>query len=678
MSISRKRITKRTILSRKNFIFLLLLLSLMVITIPKIFLSSRIAINKNEDQVLPLKTSNYQVLHELIVIDELGPFTWADAVATSWCSGSGSINDPYIIENIIIDANQTGSCITISNSLAHFIVKNCTLTNSSIDVLRIYNSSNGQFIDNTISNNKFGIYMNLSNNTIISGNSISEIDYDGVYMDTCDDNIISGNNMKNNTYNGIYLVNCDNNNISRNFASKNGDNGICLYRSNDNSVSENMVDNSISSGIRLYYSNNNIISLNALHNNSIHGIDLIFDSNNNSIWLNSFVNNSVKNANDEGNDNLWDNGSYGNFWDDYTGLLYANGTGMEPYNISESPLIQDMHPIGDSIPILEFEASETLIVSNQSISFFYTGIGGNLPLRFEWDFGDESPRSNEKNPTHCYSISGNYSVNLTVIDATADFVWISKTNYIVVEEDTTPILEFPESEIYVDKGYQIQLFCDVSGGNAPLKYSWDFGDDSSLSNEMNPIHTYEDSGNYVVTLTVIDRDGDMTIRTTNVLVSSNSESDDTSTEQDFNPAIIVFSACLFLGIITISGTAITLRTRIKKTHLSPINYPSQGLKQNKLKGPKKLDNNSLNPSTSHLIFEGSISNKNQDKKSLENTESEFRIRREEFLCVVHKGAVEGANIYMCPHCKAFYCKPCASALKERNEGCWACGKALEL
>ncbi len=45
-----------------------------------------------------------------------------------------------------------------------------------------------------------------------------------------------------------------------------------------------------------------------------------------------------------------------------------------------------------------------------------------------------------------------------------------------------------------------------SGGYEPLSYHWNFGDDST-SEEQNPIHIYEDPGNYTVTLVVTDVKG---------------------------------------------------------------------------------------------------------------------------------------------------------------------------
>ncbi|MCE7699258.1 MAG: PKD domain-containing protein [Methanobacterium paludis] len=49
-------------------------------------------------------------------------------------------------------------------------------------------------------------------------------------------------------------------------------------------------------------------------------------------------------------------------------------------------------------------------------------------------------------------------------------------------------------------------FTDKSTGAKPLSYSWDFGD-GTTSTEQNPIHNYENPGNYTVNLTVTNEYG---------------------------------------------------------------------------------------------------------------------------------------------------------------------------
>jgi len=60
-----------------------------------------------------------------------------------------------------------------------------------------------------------------------------------------------------------------------------------------------------------------------------------------------------------------------------------------------------------------------------------------------------------------------------------------------------------------------------------------------------------------------------------------------------------------------------------------------------------------------------------EQKEIERTESEVDVEKSDFICVVHKGSIDGA-VYICPRCKTFYCVKCASALRDKGENCWSC------
>ncbi|UCC20156.1 MAG: hypothetical protein JSV62_02410 [Promethearchaeota archaeon] len=54
------------------------------------------------------------------------------------------------------------------------------------------------------------------------------------------------------------------------------------------------------------------------------------------------------------------------------------------------------------------------------------------------------------------------------------------------------------------------------------------------------------------------------------------------------------------------------------------------------------------------------------------SEEEVAYYREQKICLVCKGKVEGFNIFLCPNCEALYHEDCARALTEMENSCWVC------
>lgn len=44
----------------------------------------------------------------------------ADAKTAGICTGQGTYSDPYVIQDLVIDAGESGSCILIENSNDYF------------------------------------------------------------------------------------------------------------------------------------------------------------------------------------------------------------------------------------------------------------------------------------------------------------------------------------------------------------------------------------------------------------------------------------------------------------------------------------------------------------------------------------------------------------------------------
>ncbi|MEM2941510.1 MAG: NosD domain-containing protein [Thermoproteota archaeon] len=119
--------------------------------------------------------------------------------------------------------------------------------------------------------------------------------------------------------------------------------GIYFYEASNNTIAMNNIkDNRV--GIQFWYNclNNEIVGNNIERNE----YSIVFSDSprNNRIYLNSFVNNEHKL--NPGTSNVWDDGSRGNYWSDYTGAdSNSDGVGDTPYvidsrNVDRYPLMR--------------------------------------------------------------------------------------------------------------------------------------------------------------------------------------------------------------------------------------------------------------------------------------------------------------------------------------------------
>ncbi|MFX1493143.1 MAG: NosD domain-containing protein, partial [Promethearchaeota archaeon] len=275
---------------------------------------------KDNNDKFDSKTSGFWELNEIYINDTetgVGAKNWTWAASQDWCSGSGTWADPYIIENVTVDAEGTGSGILIANSIKYFIIRNCTTYNSQLSGnnagIKLISTNNGKIIENNCTANEAGIYMLDSTNNTITENILNENSYCGIYLDTdCDENYLFKNIASNNTGHGIVFRSSSNNHIIKNELSLNDDNGIYLQTT----------------------SNFNEIYGNLIKNNSGIGIRIVGTSGYNLVYKNYFINNTIHAEDTPGMfvDNSWNNTKIGNYWDNYTGVdSDGNGIGETTY-----------------------------------------------------------------------------------------------------------------------------------------------------------------------------------------------------------------------------------------------------------------------------------------------------------------------------------------------------------
>lgn len=117
----------------------------------------------------------------------------------------------------------------------------------------------------------------------------------------------------------------------------------------------------------------------------------------------------------------------------------------------------------------------------------------NLPVTWEWDFGDGSPIDTSASPSHLYATQGIYVITLITSNSYGCYDTLNQS----VEIYGLPIADFFFDTVCEGA---VSSFFDSSTDDA--SWEWDFGDGSPIVLMENPSHTFSVSGTYTVTLVV--------------------------------------------------------------------------------------------------------------------------------------------------------------------------------
>src|SRR6185369_4578785 len=149
-------------------------------------------------------------------------------------------------------------------------------------------------------------------------------------------------------------------------------------------------------------------------------------------------------------------------------------------------------------------------------AFTQSTASGNAPLKvqftnqstgnitsYSWDFGDGSTLSTDKDPSHIYSAIGTFTVKLKVVGAGGTSE--AQSTVTSTKPIAPPVAGFSASPTSGTGPLTVQ-FTNQSAGES-LTYSWDFGDNTPASTDVNPFHTYANAGSYAAKLTVSNSAG---------------------------------------------------------------------------------------------------------------------------------------------------------------------------
>jgi PKD repeat protein len=156
--------------------------------------------------------------------------------------------------------------------------------------------------------------------------------------------------------------------------------------------------------------------------------------------------------------------------------------------VEEKP--EDIPQVKDPCLAFRFDASKSFDPDNQN-------------LTYEWDFGDDTPKSDKVRVTHVYEKPGKYTVTLTVNDGSQGNCAVGKTvQEVLANTRPIPVIKAPEALVVGQPG----TFDGSESKDTPgdiLTHFWNFGDGKTAQGEVVE-HAYEKGGVYTVKLTVED------------------------------------------------------------------------------------------------------------------------------------------------------------------------------
>ncbi len=179
-----------------------------------------------------------------------------------------------------------------------------------------------------------------------------------------------------------------------------------------------------------------------------------------------------------------------NYTFDSIGVYDVQLAVIDDWGCGDTVLVEEA--ISVSMPTAYFEA-DSLGCTLSGLQF--QNLSGGFGLTYDWDFGDGNS-STEQAPVHQYANEGIYTVCLTVTAPDG-----CENSF--CRDDIT--IANPISQFSIDNDYAscppLLVNFENNSSNA-ANYTWDFGDNSGISNLDSPAHIYTIPGTYNVSLIV--------------------------------------------------------------------------------------------------------------------------------------------------------------------------------
>lgn len=497
------------------------------------------------------------VLHDPINID--GEAALIKMKAKGECHGSGTLEDPYVIEGFKIIAGD-GSGIGLILVRTHLIIRDCYIQggvngiglqdSSNVIVTNNICLDNAQYSisllsssNNTITNNqcissgRSCIDVGLSDGNILTANTcILAKDGSGINVWGSNANVVSNNMCDGNSLYGIYIAGSSGHQLSGNACTNNSYSGIHIYESEGAVLTNNTCNGNGQYGIYLLKASRNIISHNTCLSN-VNGIRLFYAANGNLLFGNLLMGNQLQAS--DNNTNSWNTELYGNYWGDLV-TPDANKDGIIDisYSIANGANVDSL-PL--ALPTVSFTSPSSIAYTNEEsvdISGVTSGYGISTVIWYNDATGDSGACDGTTEWNSEVTVAqGTNRITVTVIDANER---ASVASAMIFHDITTPgvdrvpitstvTVQFseimnktsmrfnvsnvpgtlswigssavftPDSPLNYDATYSVNMSCKDLAGN-PVHYEWSF---TTVKNECTISGIVKDAdGNVVANATV--------------------------------------------------------------------------------------------------------------------------------------------------------------------------------
>ncbi len=538
------------------------------------------------------------------------------------------------IENTINHNIVTGTSHSFGIYLelsSHNMIWNNTVRDVIDRGITLYETNHSMVRENDVQECDYGLELwggDSGNSNTIEHNTFSNNSgYGIIFDDSCKHNRIFGNLISENGDIGLYLTDdIANTSVSQNIISQNGGYGILLDRdSYNNTFSYNLIEKSEdyavhfedtanstffhnkiehgSGGLDFHNTHNSSFYGNTVYNHTFEGVYLsdcnsnLFAGNNitqnsdgfnlencenNTLWLNLISNNTNLNGRDSSGDNLWDNGTIGNYWGDYI-TKYPVATSLDniwqtEYEIngsgSDETFVNDTRPFVSAPFELNISQGNNLMYGyGQSGNLIEWHVESNLSVWYHYRIfaEEELLQSGIWSPSHPISLNvdglevGNYTYTLIVTDGTAwslieSILWVD-VNYLPDRPIfVTPSQTITNENITVEwqeapyaESYQLYLEGTLLINTALTSVNLQFAENGTYSLYLIAINSYgfsPQSDNLTITVAISPEDE-----------VDDDMDDDTNGETEIPPWIYITGGGVIL--IVVGGTIFFIIKRKK-------------------------------------------------------------------------------------------------------------------